>query len=172
MRTTPLIGLTAILMVACISEPVQVSDLSLPYITAEDFKIVEGDNWIGSLTYLDYSADKRVTIPASSTVKVSSPTTIKYTISYPEEPWEDTRQKIKISKLGDALDGHKVISRDIRSDGNLEIQTENRGEDDGKAAEIRMTYILGEKAYSFSKDVKVCNETDFINRNIYSFTRN
>lgn len=163
--------LSIVFLAACSSKPVEVADTTKPYVTTSDFTPLIGDTWKGSLTYLDYSSAKTVTIPTQATIEIANPTTIKYSVSYPEEPWEDSHSKIKIGGDGLTLDGQKVTSRRALADGNVEIQTEYRGEDDGKPADIRMTYMFGPNAFSMAKDVRFDQQATYINRNTYTFER-
>lgn len=142
-----------------------------PMVEIADFNVIEGTDWSGNLTYLDYGSEKTVTIPTTATVEIASANTIKYTVSYPKEPWEDTKAKLKITKLGRLLDGHVVTSRETIAADTLEIQTLHRGDDDGRDADIRLTYNITAKAFSISKDVRFSKEKDYLNRNSYSFTR-
>jgi hypothetical protein len=142
-----------------------------PTVAISDFEIVEGDEWSGTLTYLDYDTDKRVTIPTRLTVEISSPSTLRYSVSYPEEPWEDTKAKLKVKRSGRTLDGHPVTFREERPDGGIEIRTEYRGKDNNAPATIRITYVLGAKTFTMSKDVQPDGDTAFVNRNVYAFTR-
>lgn len=163
--------LTAAALAACSGVDPSDVDPSGPVVTPSDFKIIAGERWTGDLTYLDYSSDKRVTIPANATVEVVSATTLKYSISYPEEPWEDTKAKLKRSKSGRLLDGHVVTSRDLRADGTVALTTLHKGEDNNQAADIRMTYVLSASEFAIEKDVRFQDGAAFVNRNIYRFTR-
>ncbi|NNE57050.1 MAG: hypothetical protein HKN36_02985 [Hellea sp.] len=171
MRLLIILGLAVFGLTGCNSGQPTNIDPNGPSVEISDFEVIEGNDWTGNLTYLDYSSEKYVTIPTQATVEIASPTTLKYTISYPEEPWEDSKAKLKISSSGRALDGQAVTYREVRPNGNLEIRTSHEGEDNNLPALIRMTYVLGSAEFSISKDVQLDGETEFINRNIYAFAR-
>ena len=84
MRAFYLTSLAVIGLAAC-SGTVDV-DPDGPVVTMDDLHVIEGDNWTGTLTYLDYGSDKRVTIDTAATVEIASDTVLKYSISYPKEP--------------------------------------------------------------------------------------
>ena len=171
MRSLYFTGILILGLTGCSAPAVLDTDLEAPVVTITDFKVIEGDDWTGDLTYLDYSANKRVTIPTAATVSIKPPTQLKYSVSYPKEPWEDTKATLKLSKSGRVLDGHPVIYREIQSDGSLEIRTTYHGKDNDRPAQIRMAYTLNASAFTISKDVRYDEDTDFANRNIYAFTR-
>ena len=87
MKTTCLSGTLCLLLTAC--EPKIDYNVDGPTVTAQDFTVIEGD-WVGTLTYTDYSSGKPTVIASHSSVTSVSDTEINYTISYPDEPWEDT----------------------------------------------------------------------------------
>lgn len=141
-----------------------------PKVSAQDFVAIEGD-WDGTLTYTDYSSGKPTVIAAKASVTLSSNNKIGYTISYPDEPWEDSKSSMKISKDGRLLDGHVISERKTDEDGTLIITTQHRGEDDNRPAEIRQTYGLGTKNFYIRKDVLFDDSDTYLLRNTYAFTR-
>lgn len=171
MRSLYLTGILAMGLAACSAPAVSSPDLDGPVVKITDFKVIEGDDWTGDLTYLDYSGNKRVTIPTAAAVSITSPTKLKYSVSYPKEPWEDTKATLKLSKSGRVLDGNPVTYREVQTDGSLEILTKHQGKDNDKPAQIRLAYTLSASKFTISKDVRFEDEADFVNRNIYAFTR-
>jgi hypothetical protein len=78
---------------------------------------------------------------------------------------------IKLSRDGKTLPGEAVIERTMQSDGRLKVITTKPGKDNDRDAIFRYTYVIGPKAFSIRKEVKV-NETDgFFERNTYRWTR-
>jgi len=171
MRALYLTGFAIIGLTGCSGGGMTDVDPNGPVVTAADFTLVEGGGWSGNLTYLDYGSEKRVTIPATASVDVISSTTLKYSISYPKEPWEDTKAKIKLSQSGRVLDGHVVMSRETRPDGSVALKTLHQGEDNNQPAEIRLTYVLSASKFVIEKDVRFEASAEFMNRNIYRFLR-
>jgi len=171
MRSLCFTGVVMLSLAGCSAKPSVDYDPDGPVVSINDFTVIEGEAWEGSLTYLDYSADKRVTIPTNVKVSIASATSLKYSISYPKEPWEDTKEKLTISKSGRLLDGYPVTYREKLPNGSLEIRTLHAGDDNGAPAQIRMVYRLSASDFSISKDVREEGAKTFINRNIYSFTR-
>ncbi|MEP3891283.1 MAG: hypothetical protein ABJN69_12560 [Hellea sp.] len=171
MRLLYLTGILILGLTACVAPPATSIPSDGPVIKIADFDVIAGDEWTGTLTYLDYSANKRVTIPTAASVRITSPTQLRYSVSYPKEPWEDTKAALKISKSGRVLDGHPVTYRETQADGSLKIRTAHQGTDNNKPAHIRMSYTLSASKFTISKDVRMKDDTDFTNRNIYAFTR-
>lgn len=68
-----------------------------PKVSTQDFLVIEGD-WVGTLTYTDYSSGMPTVIAANASVTLTSDNRIDYTISYPGEPWEDTEAKTIIAQ--------------------------------------------------------------------------
>ena len=141
-----------------------------PTLSATDFLAIEGD-WVGTLTYTDYGSGKPTVIAANASVTLTSDNKIDYTISYPDEPWEDSKSTMKISKDGRLLDGHVVSERITAEDGILIVTTRYRGEDDNRPADIRQTYGLGKMNFYIRKDVQFDDSDTYLQRNTYAFTR-
>jgi len=171
MRAFILAGLTATAFSLAACEAGIEVDPDGPKVAAADFKALAGKGWSGELNYLDYSSDQRVSIPTEAVIKLAGRRGIKYTISYPKEPWENTKATLKISRSGRVFDKHPVISRETMPDGRLIFQTQSAGEDDGKPAEIRTTYRVGPNAFAIEKDVRFSADEAFVNRNVYRLTR-
>lgn len=162
-------GIAAMGLCGCMAEADVPSDG--PTVNSADFEVIAGDDWVGTLTYVDYMSGKRISIQTAATVEIASPSVIKYTVSYPDEPWEDAKAKLKLSKSGRLFDGHPVKTREVREDGALRFTTEYAGEDDNAPADIRMTYQLAAKRFSITKDVRPEGAPDFTNRNVYMYVR-
>ena len=138
--------------------------------SAQDFLAIEGD-WVGTLTYTDYSSGMPTVIAANASVTLTSDNRIDYTISYPDEPWEDSESTMIISKDGRLLDGHVVSERVDTEDGTLIVRTQFRGEDDNRPADIRLTYGLTETDFYIRKDVRFDDSDSYLRRNTYEFRR-
>jgi len=75
MRAFIFTGLTAFALLGC--SAADSVDPNGPIVTQADFESVVGEDWTGELTYLDYSSEKRVTIPAAATIKLAGSNGIK-----------------------------------------------------------------------------------------------
>jgi len=168
MKTTCFTGTLCLLLTAC--QPKVDYDVDGPTVGAQDFSVIEGD-WVGTLTYTDYGSGELTVIATKSIVTSISDTKIKYTISYPDEPWEDSKSTIKVSKDGRLLDGHVISERVIGEDGTLIVTTNYRGEDDNRQADIRQTYGLSPTNFYIRKSVKFEDNKAYLERNIYEFKR-
>lgn len=140
-------------------------------ISPHDLEPLKGE-WAGSLTYIDYSSGKPYTMPAN--VRVSQGKNEYQLVlfySYPKEPKANKKEKIKISSDGAQLNNHPVMSKQKLPKGQIEITTEYSGKDNNKAALIRNIYTLGKDVFIMKKVVKFENSEDWLERNIYSFSR-
>lgn len=141
-----------------------------PTASSKDFSVIVGD-WQGTLTYNDYSSGEITVIASRASVTSVADNNIKYTVSYPNEPWEDSDSTINISEGGRLLEGHVVSQRQLTDEGTLLLITLHQGEDDSRLAEIRQTYGLSPTNFYIRKEVKFEGDDAFIFRNIYEFTR-
>jgi hypothetical protein len=140
-------------------------------ITPEDLKIILG-KWTGSLKYVDYRTNKPYTMPSNVDVKQGkNEKQLLLLITYPKEPNANSKEKIKISENGQQLNKKEVSSRQILSNGQIQITTEYLGKDNNKPALIRNIYILGEKQFVIRKEVNFENTNNWMMRNEYSFER-
>ncbi len=69
-------------------------------VTTDDLKILVGE-WVGTLTYIDYSTNNPFTMPVNLNVKQGKNNyQLILNINYPKEPNANSKDKIKISKDG------------------------------------------------------------------------
>lgn len=140
-------------------------------ITPEDLKTILG-KWNGSLTYVDYRTNKPFTMLSNVDVKQGkNEKQLLLLITYPKEPNANSKDKIKISEDGQQLNKKEVNSRQILSNGQIQITTEYLGKDNNKPALIRNIYILGDKQFIIRKEVNFENTKNWMMRNEYSFER-
>ncbi len=168
MKTIYIAGALCLLLTACQAKVDY--DADGPTVSAQDFSVIAGD-WVGTLTYADYSSSKPTVIATKASVTSISDTKIKYTIFYPDEPWEDSKSTVKVSKDGRLLDGHVISERMIGEDGTLIVTTNYRGEDDNRPADIRQAYGLSPTNFYIRKSVKFDDSKAYLKRNIYEFKR-
>lgn len=140
-------------------------------VTEQDFARLAGTNWTGTLSYLDYSSKKMSSIPVGLDFKSPKGRTLKYMITFPNEPQYNSKEKIKLSRDGRRLDGNTVISKSTASDGSLTIVTQHEDKDDGEPAMIKMRYTINDDAFTIIKDVKPLTADAYFLRSKYKFTR-
>ncbi|MGB5363672.1 MAG: hypothetical protein WBN17_10245 [Aureibaculum sp.] len=147
------------------------TELSEKTITTKDLEIIVGE-WTGSLTYIDYSSNKPYTMPANLIVKKGKNENqlLLFNI-FPNEPNANSTDKIIISKNGRQLNKNNLRSKQILSNGQIEITTEYVGKDNKKKALIRNIYILGEEQFIMRKEVQFENTNEWIKRNEFSYNR-
>ncbi|RBL90496.1 hypothetical protein [Chitinophaga flava] len=134
---------------------------------SNDLDGLTNKNWRGSLTYLDYSTSKLVSIPTTLTVTASARGTGCYDFktSYPKEPSHDNLQVITIAKDGQDIDGERVKERTLLPEGTLKFVTEKDGFDDDKAALLRFTYRISKTTFSRKKEVCYAGDSTWFMRN-------
>ena len=137
-------------------------------ITPRDLKILSGEKWVGKLTYLDYSSNKKTSILSDLIVEPTGDSLVWiFKNIYPKEPKANGESKIKISKKGKIFDGEKVIERAQLSPETLKIVT-TKSKD---KKQFRYTYIIATEKFSIRKEEKGINDKDFFERNIYEYSR-
>lgn len=144
-------------------------------IEPDDFNVLlpAGAGWTGTLTYLDYTANKPVTIP--STFKLTKADTgWLFAIGYDDEPHANSASPLRLAEAGEALQNgdttERVLGR-VKQGERVVITTELSGEDDGKPASIRKVYTISSSAFSLHKLVKFAGDADVFERHIYRWTR-
>lgn len=141
-----------------------------PTVNALDLARLSGSEWVGTLGYLDYSSAEWDGIPVSMRFDAAKGRSIRFHIKYPGESQYNDSEKLRASRDGRSLDGAVLIER--RDDDNtLFLVTEARGKDDGRSADIRMTYIVSDAALTISKSVRLDSDSKYFKRNAYELTR-
>lgn len=140
-------------------------------ITAEDLKPLEGKQWVGDLTYLDYTSKKKTSIKSNVTITRPNDLTWIFDMQYPLEPNANSKDETKLSADGRTFDGETVIERIELPDGILKIVTTKPGKDDNRDSTFRHVYLIGKKSFSIKKEVKFDGSAEYFERNTYSWTR-
>ena len=141
-------------------------------ISVDDIKPIEG-NWVGTLTYLDYSSNKEATIQSSLIVKIKNDKKYEFDIRFPKEPGYGGKDKYHIKENGAMINDMKIIERVKQPDGALKIVMESKGKDgnDNKKATFHHIMLVGKTNFSITKMVKFEGEKEFFQRNQYVFNR-
>jgi len=147
--------------------------LESPKIKATDLKRLTGAQWTGTLTYLDYSRNKKVSIPSKLIVTQSNADrrTWVFEFQYPDEPQENSKQSISIGENGKTFGDEEVVERTALANRLLRIVTQKKGTDNDKAALFRFTYLIGDGSFSIKKEVRYEGSNDYFERNEYSWRR-
>lgn len=142
-------------------------------ISPDDLKTLEGAQWIGTLTYLDYSSNKKTSIKSNVTISRSAADSLAWNFEYqyPDEPKANSKDSVILSRDGKTFDGETVIERTKLPDGTLKFVTTKDGEDNGKKALYRFTYLAGKNALSVKKEARIEGTTEYFVRNEYVWTR-
>lgn len=142
-----------------------------PTVAPTDFEGIDGTDWTGSLTYLNYQPPyKDFTIPTNLEVETKG-ASIELFFKYPDEPHMNGSSQLEIGESGKALGGERVISKTVLEDGSKEVRTRGDCKDMGKPASCEMIYTLSVNSISLKKMVTYEGETEAFRRNEYTFTR-
>lgn len=138
-----------------------------------DIEMLAGPAWKGTLTYVDYSSGKRTTIKSSLVVQpvMGRPGAWEVRIGYSDEPEKDEGEVYSLTPDGTMLRDERVVQREQQADGSIRVVTEIDDADDNAPATLRRVYTLGPRSCSIQKLVRRRGETDFIERNVYRWTR-
>lgn len=147
--------------------------LSAPKVKTKDLQILTGAQWTGTLTYLDYGTNKKVSIDSNLIVTQSAEDKQSWIFEYqyPKEPKANSKGTITISQDGKIIDGETVTARQNLPGDTLKIVTEKAGTDNDKKAVFRFVYLLSAKSFSIKKEVKYEDADEFFERNEYSWKR-
>jgi hypothetical protein len=137
-------------------------------VTMDMLRPLFGKQWTGTLTYLDYSSGEETSIPVSMTVEPKNDRAIEFAILYPGEASANNTSTVKFSKDGKTFNGQKVEAVESLGDGMTEIVTTEKGKDNGRAATMTHTYVIGPRIYSSEKFVLYEGDDKAFLRNSYS----
>ena len=141
-------------------------------LTADDLKVLEGDKWIGTLTYLDYRSNKKTSIKSNLIVRRAENGGLWwFDYEYPDEPKANGSTSTLLMNDGRKFLDQDVIERTVLPDKALRVITTRMGEDNNKKALFRYTYTFGSKAFSVKKEVQLEGTPEWFERNEYSWKR-
>ena len=140
-------------------------------ITMSDLKPLAG-KWTGTLTYLDYTSAKQVSIPCNLEADVhEAQRKLKLFFIYPDEPKYNSSEKFNINQEGTKIGDAAITEINRLNGGGLQVTTEERGEDDRKPCTIKQILTITGNLFSITKMVKIDGETSFFQRNEYRWGR-
>lgn len=144
-----------------------------PRVSPDDLRKLSGARWTGTLTYLDYRANKPVSIPSNLIVTQAGgdENAWVFEYEYPDEPKANGKQTLKLEEGGTVFDGEKVVERTSLDSGGFRLVTVKRGRDNDKDALFRFTYTLDGAAFSVKKEVRPEGAAEYFERNRYSWKR-
>ena len=144
-----------------------------PKVSAEDLRGLAGARWTGTLTYLDYRSNKRVSIPSNLTVTQADgdETSWVFEYEYPDEPKANGKQTLTVGDGGAVFDGGAVVERTGLDGGGFRLVAEKRGKDNDREATFRYTYTLDRATFTIKKEVRPEGAAGFFERNTYSWKR-
>lgn len=144
---------------------------NVPAVTPESLEVVIGDDWTGSLTYLNYQEPfDDVTIPAAIEVEAIE-NGLAFAYKYPDEPQANSTGEALISNDGASFMGAPIVSNQALETGGHKVITLEDCEDMGREAICAMTYTFSATAFQIEKVVTLKDASESFRRNEYVFTR-
>jgi hypothetical protein len=145
-------------------------------VLASDIDRLTGEQWAGTLTYLDYSSQVQTTIKSSlrlARLPAASDGSLAWDmrVGYADEPDADSSETAMLSRGGRVFRDGLVLERSVLSDGTVRVVTEKDGQDDGRDARLRFVYLLGQTQCSIQNLVRLEQEEAFFERHIYRWSR-
>ncbi|WP_022823548.1 DoxX family protein [Hymenobacter norwichensis] len=166
-------AVTALLVVLASSVVAQ-AQMAPPKVTMPELQAIV-QQWNGTLTYVDYKTQKRVTLPTTLNGMQSKPRelVLDYIYQEPEGSQVKGYDKVQLATDGLSLIWDGVPLRLVRKtrlpEQGLALVLEGRGVDDNKSCLIRKTVLMKKKQLTILKEVKYDGSKDFIIRNEYTF---
>ena len=147
-----------------------------PAIGAADIDRLTGPQWMGTLTYLDYTSHVETTIKSSLLVarlpeQPDGAFAWDMRVGYADEPHANSGETAVLARGGRFFRDGNVLECAVLSDGTVRVATEQDGQDDGRAAQLRFVYLLGDKQCSIQKLVRLPPDGVFFERHIYRWSR-
>lgn len=139
--------------------------LQEPALKLNDLDGLTGKTWRGTLTYLDYTANKLESIPTELTVTAKGNGGYIWATAYPKEPSHNSIDEIIISADGKTFDGESVTGRAVEPDGVLQFTTQKQGNDNDKPATFRYSYRIGKHTFFRKKEICYTGGTAWFTRN-------
>ena len=142
-----------------------------PTVSFDELGPISG-NWVGTLTYLDYTSQKEVSIPCNLELElIAKKQQVKLSYIYPKEMKYNSTETMNLSTDGRHLDKSEIIGKSRTADGALRIVTQEQGTDNRQKATIQYVIVISASTFSIEKMVKPENAETFFRRNIYSWTK-
>ncbi|MFZ4795185.1 MAG: hypothetical protein ACOYLN_13745 [Blastocatellia bacterium] len=144
-----------------------------PVVSPKDLMTLTGSRWTGTLTYLDYSSNRKVSIPSTLVVTqdAGSRSSFTFDYQYPDEPHANSVDLVVLANDGRQLDGELVKQRQVAPDGKLVLVTVKSGTDNRRKALIRHTYEIEPTRFSLKKEVRYDGSSQYFERNEYRWQR-
>ena len=144
-----------------------------PVVSPKDLMTLTGSRWTGTLTYLDYSSNRKVSIPSTLVVTqvAGSRSSFTFDYQYPDEPHANSVDLVVLANDGRQLDGELVEQRQVAPNGKLILVTVKSGTDNERNALIRHTYEIEPTRFSLKKEVRYDGSSQYFERNEYRWQR-
>ena len=134
-----------------------------------------GPGWSGTLTYRDYTTDARTTIKAALLLtKLPDATDASarwdLRIAYADEPHANSGDTISLAADGRRFRRATVVERTVLPSGEVQVVTEEEGDDNNRPARVRLVYRISERKASLQKMIRY-EGGEYFERHIYEWVR-
>ena len=149
----------------------------VPRLSNSDLAMANAIDWRGTLTYLDYSTSKTVTLNTTLRSQMSGADRFILQFNY-EEP--NKSHVFGTDTLTVAPDGTRlrwdgtdftVQAKKWLLNQTLRFVLEGPGQDDNRPVLIRKTVLLSPHQFAVRKQIRLAGDTAFVQRNHYQFAR-
>lgn len=141
-------------------------------VTPDELKTLEGAEWVGELTYLDYSSNEKTSIKSNLKIsKSNDPRVWTFDYIYPREPKANGTSMVGLSADGRTFNDQAVVEKSKLADGTLKFVSTKPGTDNERKALFRFTYLFSATKFSIKKEVKVDGTDTYFERNTYTWSR-
>ncbi|GEM_PF-3423578 len=139
-------------------------------LTEEDLKKFVGNNWKGTLMYVDYSSGKEVFIPCEMKVEETKNGGLTMNYIYPEEPEMNSSIEAGLENNNRWFEGRQIVSVDRNKD-YLEFVSVMEEDADDEEIFYYFTYKITNDQMSIKREYQEAGNSDIKLRNQYTFTR-
>lgn len=134
--------------------------------------MLEGAEWVGELTYLDYSSNQRTSIRSNLRGTATADTrSWRFEYIYSNEPQANSVCVVRLSKDGGTLNGQRAVECSKLPAGEFRVLTIGEGSDNNSKAFFRYTYTISKDRFSVLKEVRLDGTEFFFERNTYHWAR-
>ncbi|MAK63053.1 MAG: hypothetical protein CMK09_18950 [Ponticaulis sp.] len=140
-------------------------------ISPDVLSVLEGEGWVGTLTYRNYEApydEEVIPVELSEVERVEDG--ILFGMKYPGEAEANSSEALFVSEDGTELGG-ATIQLQTEMGNSLVIITRDSCEDDFRPATCERIYRIGSNAFSMAKEVILEDGSERFVRNRYDFKR-
>jgi len=135
-----------------------------------DFIVLTETDWIGEATHREHNSSRLVRVTSALRGSLSGGDTVRLEIDFPNSAKESEVLRFQLKEDGHRLNGLAVVERTELANGLLRIVAYGDGQDDGKPAKVRQTFIFGKSSFQLRHYIEQ-EAGRFILHDEYKFAR-